>query len=519
MQGSGTTTSVWMDTAAAPVPEDGADLAGARPDVIVVGAGIAGVTTAYLLQRSGKSVLLLDDGRPGDGETGRTTAHLSNAIDDRYGVIERLHSASGARMAADSHTAAIDTIERIIGEEGIDCGFARVDGYLMLAPGQDPATLDRELAAVHRAGLDSVERLDRPPIPHPGPCLRFPRQGRLHALDYLAGLTRAFLARGGRLATGAHVAAVGEEGERARIEVAAAAPGGAPRTVEADAVVVATNAPISDRFAIHTKQAPYRTYVIAARLPKGAVPDALYWDTQDPYHYARIQPGADHDLLIVGGEDHKTGESRDMESRWAALESWTREHFPMAGAVAYRWSGQVLEPFDGLAFIGRDPAHDGRVFVATGDSGMGMTHGTIAGLILCELIHGCGSPWAALYDPSRKMTGALGTYLRESFDVARRYFDYVERSEVRSEDGIPPGEGAVLKVGGRPVAVYRDPAGALHRRSAVCTHLKCIVHWNPGEKTWDCPCHGSRFAVDGAVLNGPATRPLAAMEEKPARAG
>lgn len=522
MRGSGTTTSVWMGTAASPMPDGNADLTRERPDVIVVGAGIAGVTTAYLLQRSGKSVLLLDDGLPGDGETGRTTAHLSNAIDDRYTEMIRLHSEAGARMAADSHSAAIDTMERIAREESIDCDFARLDGYLMLAPGQSPSSLDKELDAARRAGLEDVERLDHPPIHHPGPCLRFPRQGRFHALKYLAGLTRAFLARGGRFAARAHVSAVGQEGERAHVHV-----GPDHTTIEADAVVVATNSPISDRFAIHTKQAPYRTYAIAARVPKGAVPDALYWDTLDSYHYVRLQPEGGpedgpedgHDLLIVGGEDHKTGEARDMDSRWAALETWTREHFPEAGAVEYRWSGQVLEPFDGLAFIGRDPAYGGRVFVATGDSGMGMTHGTIAGLILCELIHGGDSPWAALYDPGRKMTNKLGTYLRENIDVARQYLDYVGRSEVESEQRLEPGQGAVLKAGGKPIAVYRDESGALHRRSAICPHLKCVVRWNPGEKTWDCPCHGSRFAVDGAVLNGPAAQPLAPVEESGKTAG
>ncbi|MBP2293188.1 FAD-dependent oxidoreductase [Azospirillum rugosum] len=519
MQGSGTTTSVWMSAStssmqAGPMPAGNADLAAEKPDVIVVGAGIAGVTTAYMLQRSGKRVLLLDDGAPGDGETGRTTAHLSNAIDDRYTETIRLHSESGARMAADSHSAAIDAIERLVREENIDCDFARLDGYLMLAPGQSPSTIDKELDAARRAGLEDVERMDHPPIHHSGPCLRFPRQGRFHALKYLAGLTRAFLARGGRLATHAHVSAVGQEGERAHVHV-----GPDHTTIEADAVVVATNSPISDRFAIHTKQAAYRTYAIAARVPKGAVPDGLYWDTLDSYHYVRLQPEGDHDLLIVGGEDHKTGEARDMDSRWAALETWTREHFPEAGAVEYRWSGQVMEPFDGLAFIGRDPAYGGRIFVATGDSGMGMTHGTIAGMVLCELIHGSGSPWAALYDPGRKMTSKLGTYLRENIDVGRQYLDYVRRSEVESEQSIAPGEGAVLKSGGKPIAVYRDESGALHRRSAVCPHLKCVVHWNPGEKSWDCPCHGSRFAVDGAVLNGPASQPLAEVEEPTRRTG
>ncbi|WP_035693984.1 FAD-dependent oxidoreductase [Azospirillum halopraeferens] len=513
MKGSGTTTSVWMDTGVADAAAGGFTAGGpaeVTADVAVVGAGIAGVTTAYLLQRSGKRVLLLDDGNPGDGETGRTTAHLSNAIDDRYTEIERVHGTGGARLAADSHTAAIDTIERLAREEGIDCGFARVDGYLMLAPGDDPRVLDEERAAAHRAGLTDVERIDLPPGPvaHPGPCLRFPAQARFHPMAYLAGLVRAFRARGGRLASGARVERVAETGDHVTLSVA-----GGP-TVVADTAVVATNSPISDLFAIHTKQAPYRTYAIALRVARGAVPDALYWDTRDIYHYVRLQPAGDHDLLIVGGEDHKTGEARDMESRWAALEEWTRVHFPAAGAVERRWSGQVMEPYDGLAFIGRDPGGKGRVHVVTGDSGMGMTHGTLAGLLLCELIHGFDHPWAGLYNPSRLMTKSLRGFLEENLDVARQYLRHLAPSDADAEADVAPGQGAVIREGGRPVAVYRDPQGTVHRRSAVCTHLHCIVRWNPAESSWDCPCHGSRFAPDGTVLNGPAAAPLAGVEPR-----
>jgi glycine/D-amino acid oxidase-like deaminating enzyme/nitrite reductase/ring-hydroxylating ferredoxin subunit len=507
MQGSGTTTSVWMATAT--TPTGNADPHAVRPDVVVIGAGIAGVSTAYFLQRSGKTVLLLDDGKPGDGETGRTTAHLSNAIDDRFTEIERLHGRDGARLAAESHGAAIDAIERLCREEGIACDFTRLDGYLMATPGQDPADLDKELEAAHRAGLTAVEKLDRAPgIDHPGPVLRFPDQGMVHPLKYLTGLVEAFRKRGGMLSTDSHVSSLDETDDGVRVHI----DGGV--TVEAKAVVVATNAPISDRFSIHSKQAPYRTYAIGVRVAQGALPTALWWDDLDPYHYVRLQPEGDHTVLIVGGEDHKTGEAGDMDTRWARLEAWTRRHFPMAGDVLYRWSGQVMEPFDGLAFIGRDPAWKRHVFVVTGDSGMGMTHGTLAGLMLCELVHGADHPWAGLYDPSRKMIRKLGTYLRENLDAARHMAAAFGASDVETEGEIRPGEGAVMRHFGRPVAAYRDEQGHLHRMSAICPHLKCTVEWNPGEKTWDCPCHGSRFACDGAVLNGPATSALARIEQE-----
>ncbi|MGH9173575.1 MAG: NAD(P)/FAD-dependent oxidoreductase, partial [Vicinamibacterales bacterium] len=339
---SGQSTSVWMDTAR---PPSQAPLArDERADVCVVGAGIAGMTTAYLLAREGKSVIVLDDGPIAGGQTERTTAHLSNAIDDRYFEIERLHGTDGARLAADSHTAAIDRIEANVRTEGMDCDFERLDGYLCLAPGESPDKLDREIQAAHRAGLADVEWLARPPLDSlgPGPCLRFPRQGQFHPLKYLAGLARALERDGGRLFTGTHAESI---------------QGGAPATVSirgghavtANAVVVATNTPINDRVAMHTKQAPYRTYAIGGLVPCGSVPRALYWDTLDPYHYVRLQSlsdggaAADHEVLIVGGEDHKTGQADDQAERYSRLETWARERFPQMQKVAYRWSGQVME--------------------------------------------------------------------------------------------------------------------------------------------------------------------------------
>src|SRR4051812_27786788 len=254
---SGQSTSVWMAMTA--VPQQTALVDDTNADVCVVGAGIAGMTTAYLLARQGKSVVVLDDGPIAGGQTQRTTAHLSNAIDDRYFEVERLHGPEGARLAAESHTAAIDRIEEIVGQEQVACDFERLDGYLFLAPGQSEEVLDRELAAAHRAGLAGVERLPRAPLApfDTGPCLRFPRQGQFHPLDYLAGLAHAIRRDGGRIFTGTHAEAI-EGGTTARIETS-----GGP-TVTADAVVVATNTPVNDRVAIHTKQAPYLTYVIGA---------------------------------------------------------------------------------------------------------------------------------------------------------------------------------------------------------------------------------------------------------------
>ena len=494
-------TSIWM-TASPPVspPPSGHFEA----DVCVVGAGIAGLTTAYLLGRAGRSVVVLDRGAIGGGQTGRTTAHLSNAIDDRYFTIERLHGTRGARLAAASHTAAIDCIERIVRNERIACDFERVNGYLL--PGGEGAAelLERELAAARRAGVRGVVRVDRAPIPEfdSGPCLRFSRQGQFHPLKYLAGLARSVEQDNGRIFEGARVEEI-SGGAPALVRTAEGA------TVSAGAVVVATNTPINDLVAIHTKQAAYLTYVIGLAVPRGAVPRALFWDTGDPYHYIRLagDPGGE-EILIVGGEDHKTGQRDDAEVRYRRLEAWARERFRGLGAVRYRWSGQVMETMDGLAFLGRNPMDADNIFVATGDSGQGMTHGTIAGMLIADLILGRPNPWSALYDPSRKTLRAAGEFLKEAANMAWQYTEWLTPGEESSVESIAPGAGAVLRRGLTKVAAYRDPEGGLHEMSAVCPHLGCIVDWNSSEHTWDCPCHGSRFDQYGQVLNGPAIDPL-----------
>jgi nitrite reductase/ring-hydroxylating ferredoxin subunit len=280
-------------------------------------------------------------------------------------------------------------------------------------------------------------------------------------------------------------------------------------TVKASAIVVATNSPVNDRVAIHTKQAAYRTFVIALDIPLDAISPALYWDTGHPYHYVRMQAaGADRALLIVGGEDHKTGHRDDTRERLIRLESWTRKRFRTAGAVVHRWSGQVLEPADGLAFIGRNPGDSDRVMIATGDSGNGMTHGVIAGMLIRDLLIGRHNDWEKLYSPSRKPIRALKQYARINLSAAGGYAHWLKRSEVRSVAEIPPGSGAVLQRGGRKLAVYRDVSGSLSVCSAVCSHLGGVVRWNSAEQSWDCPCHGSRFNPHGKVLNGPALREL-----------
>ena len=383
-------------------------------DVAIVGGGIAGITTAYLLSKSGSSVALLEDGYIGSGETGRTTAHITHALDDRYYNIEKRHGAKSARIAANSHTSAIDFIDRTVRDEGIDCEFNRLNGYLFLDPTDNKSSLDKELAALKNAGITSAEIKNKSPLKSKdiSPCICFHDQAQFQPMQYLKGIaSKINQYNEAKIFTETHAQEIQSDNSKCVIKTDTG------HSVTAQNIVLATNAPIIDKVSkIYDKQVAYRTYVIAVEIQKNSIPSGLYWDTGNqeskdhvkPYHYVRIQQTGDqkHDLLIVGGEDHKTGSINDMndfDTKFKRLETWMRNIFSVEGPIVYRWSGQVMEPMDGLAFIGTNPGKDKNVYIATGDSGNGITHGTIAGLILNDLILQRKNPWAELYNPDRKI--------------------------------------------------------------------------------------------------------------------
>ena len=475
-------------------------------DVCIIGGGIAGLTTAYLLTRAGKKVVVIDDGAIGGGETARTTAHLTNAIDDRFYRIAKWHGDDKAKLAYESHTAAIDEIERIVSMEQIDCDFSRLDGFLFEAADKDD-DLDEELETARRLGFNGIESVEHAGIKafDTGRALRFPNQGQFHILKYLSGLARIIEQNGGRLFSSTRaVEWKGEDSPQVRTQDG--------RTITAGSIVLATNYPIQSK--MFAKLPAYRTYAIGARVAKGSVEKVLLWDTGDPYHYIRIQEERDHDLLIVGGEDHRTGQEDDGDTRFERLWKWTADHFPSAERVVHRWSGQCFETHDGLAFIGPFSSDEPNVYLITGDSGMGMTHGTIGGMLVSDLILGRDNPWSAVYDPTRIATQSIVEAVPELIKSSAPYLDWVTGGDVSSFDEIKSGEGAIVRDGMSKIAAYRDDNGKLHKRSAVCTHMGCIVRFNSTEKTWDCPCHGSRFATDGHVINTPAISPLEPVEEE-----
>jgi glycine/D-amino acid oxidase-like deaminating enzyme/nitrite reductase/ring-hydroxylating ferredoxin subunit len=506
----GITEPVW--TRSASVPDYPLPDLNESADVIVVGAGIAGLTTAYLLANAGQSVIVLDEGTVGSGQTGRTSAHLASIIDDRFTEIERWHGLDGSKLAHASHAAAIDKIEQICRDEGIDCNFARVSAYLFSGPDGDQKEVDEELDASKRAGVADVERVNVVPSIQAGAALRFGNQAVFQPMRYLSALAKAAEKKGVKIRTGRRVADVTgarpKDGEPAYVTFQEN-----EQRLSAKHVVVATNTPtpINDWFGIYLKQAAYRTYVVGLSVPQGAIPDALYWDTADPYHYVRLlrEPANGRDVLLVGGEDHKTGQGPEGDP-FARLTEWAKKVFPSVGAEVSRWSGQVQEPADGLAYIGHALTSGENVYVITGDSGMGLTHGTLGAMLVSDQILGFVNDWEELYKPNRRTMNK--DLVSENVNTNVQFTDYLTPGDVSSESEIAFGEGALMRKGLKKIAVYRDDAGTIHKMSAVCPHLKCIVHWNKLEKSWDCPCHGSRFDCEGRMVMGPSVDDLAKEE-------
>lgn len=500
------TRSLWMEEAELPKsPRLEKD---ARCNTVVIGSGMAGLSTAYELTLAGQSVIVVDRGPILGGMTSRTTAHLAPICDDGIGA---LVDRRGEEMAAGFHRsqqAAVDRIEEHVERLNADCDFRRLDGVLFpaahMSRQEAEEYCDKEYEAAAKAAV-KAERASGVPLKghEDTPCLRYPGQATFHPLKYLRAIVNDVRERGGTLFADSPVVKVEDENGEVRVTTESG------RSITAAHAVFATNAPTNDRVALHSKMAPYRTYAMAFDIPKGALPDALYWDMDDPYHYVRLSSGAKStDRLIVGGRDHKSGEADDGSARFDALEAWIRTLVPKLGKEAARWSGQVLETIDYCGFIGRNPGNT-NVFVATGDSGQGMTHGALAGLLLRDLIVNGRSEWEAVYDPSRKPPAAAATYISENLTAVKNFAEYVTSGEIKTADELKPGEGGILRDGLSKLAICRDLDGRLHSHSAACTHLGCIVHWNSTEQCWDCPCHGSQFAPDGSVLNGPAISALA----------
>ena len=501
--------SIWIATA----PETGYPLLDRdlTVDVAIVGGGLTGLVAAWQLSEAGRSVAVLEMRRIAGAETGHTTAHLTEEVDTRYKTITKDFGRGAARQVAASSRDAIAWIERRAQVLGIDCGFERLPGYLYSEREADLDRLREEMAYARRAGVQ-VSFTREIPLPfRTAGGLRFDAQAQFHPRAFLLPLAERLRARGVGIYESTAVTSV-TDGEPCRVETARG-------IVTARHVFVAANVPVNNRVALITKLPAYRTYAIGVRLA-GAAPHGLFWDTDDPYHYTRTQQTAEGPVVIVGGEDHKTGTEPDTEARFRTLATWASARLPVE-RVDYRWSGQIIEPVDGLPYIGLNTASE-HVHVATGYSGNGMTFGVLAGLMTSAAILGRPNPYGALYDATRFTPRAsLKDYVVENLDFPK----YVLRDRLTNADAergdpadVRAGDGRILVVDGRKYAVCRTPAGELHTLSPVCPHMQCDVSWNRAEGTWDCPCHGSRFTASGEVLNGPAVSSLEPLDLPAAKA-
>lgn len=468
-------------------------------DVVVVGGGIAGLTTAWLLKRAGKKVAVLEMNRLLTGQTGQTTAHLTELLDAPYSTLISDFGEKGARMAASSSRAAIEQIATLVEELGVDCGFQRVPMFRYAETEDELRELREEIDAAKEVGLLATFTREVPlPYPVRG-ALRLEDQALFHPRQYLLAMAERLEGDGCFIFEETRVLEV-RDGTPCRVVTDRG-------TVTATDVVEATTTPLNRLF-LHTKLYPYRSYAVAGPLER-PLEAGLYYDSKDPYHYIRPQRIDGVEYLIVGGEDHKVGSEENTERHFKALEEYTLRNFPVS-TLTHRWSGQVIEPADGLAYIGRNSASV-HTWVATGFSGTGMTWGTLSAMILSDLILGRQNPYAALYDATRvKVKAGAKDFIQENADVAFRFVaDRLSRPDGHKLSEVAPGEGKILEVEGQKVAVYREESGACHAVSPVCTHLGCHVHWNNAERSWDCPCHGARYSPTGKVLNGPTVKDLA----------
>jgi glycine/D-amino acid oxidase-like deaminating enzyme/nitrite reductase/ring-hydroxylating ferredoxin subunit len=496
------TKSHWVRTAA--LPSFGPLDRNVSVDVAIVGGGLAGVTTAYLLKMAGLSVAILERDTCAAIDTGHTTAHLTMVTDELITDLVKNFGRDTATAVWDAGRVAIDVIETNVAAEDIDCDFRRVPGFLhapLAGDGLSASDLKEQAVAAANLGFAATFIPTIRPFNLGG--VQYPDQALFHPRKYLAGLLRAIHGDGSHVFENTAVEDVTDN----PLTVKAGS-----HTVSCEYVVLATHTPrigkanMLSATVLQSKLAPYSSYAIGGRLPTGRVPHGLYWDTTDPYHYLRVEPRDGHDYAIFGGADHKTGQQVDTNACWTTIEQTLRRHLPEF-ELTDRWSGQVIETNDGLPYIGENAP---RQFVATGFAGNGMTFGTIAAMMARDAVLGRSNPWREIFDPGRTSVRAgAWDYLKENTDYAY----YMLRDRVFAKHGtslrnVRPGEGKVLHLDGKRVAVYRNPQGVVSMVSAACTHMDCEVHFNAGETTWDCPCHGSRFRVDGSVIGGPAEHPL-----------
>jgi glycine/D-amino acid oxidase-like deaminating enzyme/nitrite reductase/ring-hydroxylating ferredoxin subunit len=470
-------------------------------DAAVVGGGIAGITAAVLLKRAGKTVALLDSKRIVHGATGYTTAKVTSGHGLGYSKIREGFGDEGARTYAEANQAGLERIAQFVEEDAIDCDFERKDNYVYAEDERQTEQVKQEVEVEQAAGLPATLVRDTP-LPFPvTAAVRLEHQAQFHPRKYLLALAATIPGEGSHVFEQSRVHSV-RHGDPCRVIAEQG-------VVRARDVIVATHLPILDRGLFFAKAYPHLSYSLCAPIDAAAAPEGMFLSAGTPTRSIRTIPDGDRLFLNVGGNGHKLGDEADTPHRYDELEAFLREHWPDAGEVAYRWSTHDYMPHDQVPYVGRIARTTPHVYTATGFNKWGLTNGTAAAMMISDSILGRANPWLELFDAKRlPPRSALGRYVKENASAGLHFFaDRVRPGDAKSAEEVKPGEGAIVgRV--RKTAVYRDDDGAVHELSPVCRHLWCIVDWNPAERTWDCPCHGSRYAADGRAIEGPTTKDL-----------
>ena len=469
-------------------------------DVIIVGAGITGITTALLLQRAGKKCLLAEAHNIGFGTTGGTTAHINTLLDTPYSTISKNFGEKDAQLIADGTQQAVALIKSNISDYAIECEFEDHDAYLFAQEDKQNDELQTIVEATNKVGIQ-MNYADETPVPVPFTKAAVVNgQASFHPAKYIYALARAFEQAGGVIMQQCRVTKV-EKDEPLTITTSLG-------TVHATDIIYATHIPPGVNL-LHFRCAPYRSYAIAVTLSDENYPNELAYDMYDPYHYYRTQVIDGKKYLIAGGEDHKTAHEENTLMCFDKLEAYLRKFYNIK-EVAFKWSSQYFEPADGIPYIGQLPGHPDHQYVATGFGGNGITFGTLSAIILRDILTNKENPLQEIFDPNRiKPVAGFANFVKESADVvgilAKSVFPAEKLDELAD---LAYDEARVVKYEGSSLAIYKDIQGGIHAVNPDCTHISCSVAWNSAEKSWDCPCHGSRFSYDGEMLTGPARKDL-----------
>lgn len=529
MYTSGETDPVWVHQAPySKYPQFQTLKGNLDTDVCVIGSGIAGISTAYELVNRGHKVTMLEAREVLSGETGRTSGHLSNALDDKYTEIMKKHGRDGAKAAAESHTWALNQVGEIAKKLNIDCEYRHLPAYEISQYARGDPKHEKEVSGLKEeaekaksVGLDAryedgltVKGWDGKPDQRDGTV--FANQATFHPTKYLLGVLD-WLAKQPNFECFTHTRMMSVEEKGIEIlgmgkkTVNVQTESG--HTISADHAVEATCVPLQ-KLSVISEMEYNRTYCIAIRVPKGQVEDCLIYDEAEEYKYVRFTACDDKDdYLVIGGCDHKVGQE-STAGRFEELETWVRERFPSAGSVDYKWSGQIYEPVDYMAFIGKNQGQK-HTFIVTGDSGNGLTHGVLAGKLIADEIEGKENPWATLYNPSRlsSIAKSMPSMIGHDLQINTQYKRFLQ-SDIQDIEDLPNGSGGVLNSKtSKPIAVYKDESGNVTQYSALCPHLKGVICWNGVEKSWDCPVHGSRFSKEGVCVEGPAKANLSPADD------